>query len=79
MNREKCMKVRFLGCVVAGVLVVLFAGPFRGLGAGPTGWTVVAWNNLGMHCMDSDYSIFSILSAMVLPIPLRPVISAADA
>lgn len=25
------------------------------------GWTVVGWNNLGMHCMDSDYSIFSIL------------------
>ena len=24
-------------------------------------WTVVGWNNLGMHCMDSDYSIFSIL------------------
>src|SRR5689334_23494011 len=25
------------------------------------GFTVVGWNNLGMHCMDSDYSIFSIL------------------
>ncbi|MGA8278208.1 MAG: Ig-like domain-containing protein [Rhodanobacteraceae bacterium] len=25
------------------------------------GWTVVGWNNLGMHCMDSDYSVFSIL------------------
>ena len=24
-------------------------------------WTVVAWNNLGMHCMDDDYSVFSIL------------------
>lgn len=24
-------------------------------------WTVVGWNNLGMHCMDSDYSVFSIL------------------
>lgn len=22
---------------------------------------VVSWNNLGMHCMDSDYSVFSIL------------------
>ena len=24
-------------------------------------WTVVGWNNLGMHCMDSDYSVLSIL------------------
>jgi len=24
-------------------------------------WSVIGWNNLGMHCMDSDYSVFSIL------------------
>ncbi|MCB9870088.1 MAG: Ig-like domain-containing protein [Planctomycetes bacterium] len=24
-------------------------------------WKVVAWNDLGMHCMDADYSVFSIL------------------
>ena len=24
-------------------------------------WTVIAWNDLGMHCMDKDYSIFGIL------------------
>ncbi len=24
-------------------------------------WTLIGWNNLGMHCMDSDYSLFSIL------------------
>ena len=24
-------------------------------------WVVVGWNNLGMHCMDADYSVFSIL------------------
>lgn len=33
--------------------------------AGTTGaaetWKVVGWNDLGMHCMDSDYSVFSIL------------------
>lgn len=23
--------------------------------------TIVGWNNLGMHCMDSDYSVFSVL------------------
>lgn len=26
-----------------------------------TAWTLVGYNNLGMHCMDSDYSVFSIL------------------
>ncbi len=26
-----------------------------------TGWTVTGWNNLGMHCMDSDFSVFAIL------------------
>ena len=24
-------------------------------------WRVIAWNDLGMHCMDSDYSVFSLL------------------
>src|SRR5512136_2259569 len=23
--------------------------------------TIVGWNNLGMHCMDSDYSVFTVL------------------
>ncbi len=26
-----------------------------------TGWTVTGWNNLGMHCTDSDFSVFAIL------------------
>lgn len=29
---------------------------------GTNGWTIVGWNDLGMHCMDgSDYSLFSVL------------------
>ena len=24
-------------------------------------WTVLAWNDLGIHCMDKDYSVFGIL------------------
>ena len=24
-------------------------------------WTIIGWNNLGMHCMDSDYAVMSIL------------------
>ena len=33
-----------------------FAGQARAAGA-----VLLGWNNLGMHCMDSDYSVFSIL------------------
>jgi hypothetical protein len=29
--------------------------------AAGAGWTLVGWNNLGMHCMDANYSVFSIL------------------
>lgn len=24
-------------------------------------WRIIGWNNLGMHCMDADFSVFSIL------------------
>lgn len=27
----------------------------------PPSWKIIGWNNLGMHCMDSDYGVFSIL------------------
>jgi len=26
-----------------------------------TGWTLIGWNNLGMHCTDADFSVFSLL------------------
>ena len=42
--------------IVLGVAVFTFR-----LHAVNGGWTLIAWNNLGMHCMDSDYSVFSIL------------------
>jgi hypothetical protein len=37
--------------------VILLASPTLAA----TNYTVVGWNNLGMHCMDSDFSVFSIL------------------
>jgi hypothetical protein len=39
--------------VVVAELSVAFAGNGQ--------WTVIGWNNLGMHCMDDDYSVFTIL------------------
>ena len=43
------------------VLVVLLLALIPGAAVSPTGWTVVAWNNLGMHCMDADFGVFAIL------------------
>ncbi len=44
------------------VVFLMAAGAFvLRLQAVNGGYTLLAWNNLGMHCMDSDYSIFSIL------------------
>lgn len=45
--------------VIVWGLVVGWLVPLTG--SAQSNWTVIGWNNLGMHCMDSDYSIFSIL------------------
>src|SRR5512136_1350041 len=29
--------------------------------ASAAGYTIVGWNNLGMHCMDADFSVLSLL------------------
>ncbi len=41
------------------MFILLFAS--LGLQTASASWILVGWNNLGMHCMDSDYSVFSIL------------------
>jgi hypothetical protein len=52
-------KYRIVMC--AAILGLGVAGFALRLQAVNGGWTLLAWNNLGMHCMDSDYSVFSIL------------------
>lgn len=47
------------GCLAA-LALALSTAPVLNPAAG-TGWTLIGWNDLGMHCMDSDYSVFSIL------------------
>src|SRR5690348_6281443 len=47
---------RLLPAVCFFALNSLFSIPSHGANA-----QVLGWNNLGMHCMDSDYSVFSIL------------------
>lgn len=51
--RRKYFVNRLLTLTLIGLSFPAFAGGGQ--------WTVVAWNNLGMHCMDDDYSVFSIL------------------
>ncbi len=46
---------RYAGCAVA-LLVLAAAAP-----APAQEWTLVGWNNLGMHCMDADFSLWAIL------------------
>lgn len=44
------------------VLLIGFSVGLHPLHAGTNGWTLIGWNDLGMHCMDgSDYSLFSVL------------------
>ncbi len=43
--------------------LVLSPGPVTDVSAAPASppARIVGWNNLGMHCMDGDYSVFSLL------------------
>ena len=45
----------------AGLTVVVALVTATAVMAAPTGWKIVGWNNLGMHCMDADFSVFAIL------------------
>lgn len=45
----------------AAALALALAAAALNVQAANGGWTVAGWNNLGMHCMDSDYSVMSIL------------------
>jgi PKD repeat protein len=40
---------------------VLALGSAAGVAAQTTGWKVIGWNNLGMHCDDADYAVFTVL------------------
>ncbi len=46
--------------VLSLITLVLIATTPAAMAQG-SGYTLVGWNDLGMHCMDADYSVFSIL------------------
>jgi hypothetical protein len=64
MNRGSRLSSRpWTALVALAILAGLFVAraPHLAGHASSTGWKVIAWNNLGMHCMDADFSVFAIL------------------
>jgi hypothetical protein len=62
---HSCVAMRTASCgrytISFAALVLVFAVCVSSPLQAATNYTIVGWNNLGMHCMDSDYSVFSIL------------------
>src|SRR5487761_2298436 len=56
---QRVMETRPRLSVARYVLLLLATG--RPWAVSAANSTVLGWNNLGMHCMDSDYSVFSVL------------------
>ena len=55
---------RFLIRIAVAALLIASSSAFAlrgGDGNQPATWSLIAWNDLGMHCLDSDYSVFSVL------------------
>ena len=56
------MTIRRWRNVIAGSVVALAAALMLvPRASADAGWTLVGWNDLGMHCMDADFSVFAIL------------------
>ncbi len=60
LSPRRPIVARVLLTAAVGTLLVGVPSRMSGQSAVP-GWIVVAWNNLGMHCMDADYSVFATL------------------
>lgn len=59
--RRSCIVRTPLALALAAGVALPIAGDGNDPGSGSGHYVVVGWNDLGMHCMDSDYSVFSIL------------------
>ena len=53
------MKTRLYHLLTLGLLLTAITATLQRANAASA--QILGWNNLGMHCMDSDYSVFSIL------------------
>jgi len=55
------MRIRTAGLFALLLLGLSAAALISGAYGAASQWTLIGWNDLGMHCMDGDYSVFSIL------------------
>ncbi len=55
------MRMRIFPSCRTYLLSLMVLAGLLPIAASAANWTVIGWNDLGMHCMDSDYSVFSIL------------------
>ncbi|MEI6351692.1 MAG: Ig-like domain-containing protein [Verrucomicrobiota bacterium] len=62
MSTRNTRKLPIFSLLKAVTAAAAFLASALNAGAATTPhYTVIGWNNLGMHCMDDDYSVFSIL------------------
>ena len=59
-NREG-EAMRKISSFAIGLLMLLLLTVLSMSAPAADKWTLTGWNDLGMHCMDEDYSVFSIL------------------
>ncbi len=58
MTSRRCDR---LSVGISAIAVFLLTALLEAAAAHAATWTVVGWNNLGMHCTDPDFSLFSLL------------------
>lgn len=51
----------FYPVVALSVSLIYAIPPADPIPESSAGWTLIAWNDLGMHCMDEDFAVFAIL------------------
>jgi Bacterial Ig domain len=56
---KEISNMRQFGLPTLFLLVAIAATPLEL--QGQQNWTLIGWNNLGMHCLDADYALFSLL------------------
>ena len=61
MRRSNLIRTPLALALAAGAALPVAGDDGNDPGSGSGHYVVVGWNDLGMHCMDSDYSVFSIL------------------
>lgn len=62
-NRQAAKSIRWARLLPPAFFLAILLGllPGGNSAVAAPGWKIIGWNNLGMHCMDDDYAIFSIL------------------